>query len=298
MKASERHKLKHDKAAETMVTGLEWARHHQSVIIAVFVALVVIIGGAYWLASSRRQAAEQAAQMLEEAQRLANSVVNAKAQGGPGEVDTVVRQFNQIATDNPNIDVAAEALLSAGQLLLRAGSAEQALRYLERAFAASERLPGLRAMATRGMAEALEGMGKPDKAIEQYVRFTTIPFDPEAVHAYWDIGRCYEELKDREKAEESYRRAVQYGEKTEWANLAAFRLSELAGGAELLGPVTVKTETPAGSSPATPPVTAPAPAAPEKPAAEAPAQENPAPPAAPAAAPETPEQKPAGQAQP
>lgn len=297
MKASERHRLKHDKAAETMVTGLEWAKHHQSVIIAVFVALVLIVMVAYWLASSRRQAAEKAAQWLEEAQRLANSVLTAKAQGGPGEIDTVVSQFNQIATDNPDTAVAAEALLSAGQLLLRAGSAEQALRYLERAAAASERLPGLRAMATRGMAEALEGMGKPDRAIEQYMKFTTASFGPEAVRACWDIGRCYEELKDREKAEESYRRAVQYGEKTEWASLAAFRLSELAGGAELLGPVTVTTEPPAGG-PAMPPVTAPAPAAPEKPAAEAPAQENPAPPAAPAAAPETPEQKPAGQAQP
>jgi len=307
VKGSERQKLKHDKAAETMVTGLGWAKHHLSIIIAVFVALVVIVGGAFWLAASRRQAADQASQMLEDAQRLANSVLTAKAQGGSADMDTVVRQFNQIATDNPGTAVAAQALLSAGQLLLTSGSAQQALGYLERASAVSTelKLSGLRAMATRGMAEALEAMGKPEKAIEQYMRFTSASFDPEAVRACWDIGRCYEELKDRKQAEESYNHAVKFGEKSEWANLAAFRLSELAAGAELLGPVTVKTETPAGSaaataagSPATPSVVAPAPAAPEKPAAKAPAQENPAPPAAPAAAPKTPEQKPADKAQP
>ena len=303
MKASERHKLKHDKAAETMVGGLDWARHHQSVIIAVFIALVVIVFIAFSIASSRRQAAEQSAQLLEDARQLANSVLKARAQGGEGDVDAVVRQFEQIASDNPKSDMAAQALLAAGQLLLRAGSADQALPCLERAAAAAQRLPGLEAMARRGMAEALEAMGKPDGAIEQHMKFTTSSFDPEAVRAFWDIGRCYEELKDREKAEEFYTRAVQYGEKSEWAALAAFRLSELAGGAELLGPVADFTTapasgtatTPAGGAPTTT-VAMPEPIAPEDPADEG--QEVPAPPDAPAAAPETPVQKPDGQAQP
>lgn len=304
MKASERHKLKHDKAAETMVSGLGWARSHQSVIIAVFVALVAIVWASVWFASSRRQATEASEQLLDQAQQLADSVIYNIEQKGEGDIDTVVGQFDRIAADNPNSPIGAQALFSAGQLFLRAKMPAKALPYMEKAMNASRKLPGLESLARRSMAEALDAMGQPEKAIEQYQKFITTPFAQEAVQAYWDIGRCYEQLKDKEKAEDFYRRAVQYGEKSKWGELASFRLSALSAGAELLGPVAAtQPPTPnatttmmaAGTTATT--VIAPAPAAPVEPAVAAPAKENPSPAPAPAPKTETPQQKPDDQTQ-
>ena len=56
VKAAERQKLKHDKYAETVVSGLQWAKVHQSKVIAVAAAVVIVASAVVWVIHSRIQA--------------------------------------------------------------------------------------------------------------------------------------------------------------------------------------------------------------------------------------------------
>ncbi len=78
MKASERQMLKHDKYADTVVSGLQWAKKHQSKMIAIGAAVVIVAGAIVWTVHSRMQAQEDAQTQLTQYEASADSALRMK----------------------------------------------------------------------------------------------------------------------------------------------------------------------------------------------------------------------------
>jgi predicted negative regulator of RcsB-dependent stress response len=294
VKASERHRLKEDKYADTVLKIAAWARQHLTPILAVAAIMLGIIAVILWTVHSRRSAEEAADELLSQIQLRAQAALAAKPEAQADAVREVQSSVNDLVNAFPDSRAAPVALLRAAEVLRAAGESPQAVERYERALKAAGQQTGLVSLARRGLAEALEDTGKIKEAIEQYRFFAMDSASPEAAHANWDIGRCYETLGDLATAKEFYQNAVNRGGDSAWAKLARFRLDSLARGAPASSvkpwspaapPSAGKPVSPAaGAGTSAGPSAPPAPAAPAAPAATSPpeAPGNPSPPAAPA----------------
>ena len=277
MKADERHKLKHDKYAESVVSGLQWVKVHQSKVIAVVAALVIVAGVIVWTIHSRIQARQDAEKQLSEYQMSADRAFSLKGDAQTEAVKDALAHLDGLANSYPDSDIASRALMRAAELLSETGDPAKAAGYYERVVEMAGAPDALKALARRGWAASLEQTGDVEKAIVQYKVLAESSLPQEAVEANWDVGRCYELLKDPENAKVYYRKAIEAGGDSKWAELARFRVEALALGpagaqafpsGRLLGlgapmttsaaPAVTSSPAPTASAPAT---TAPMPAA-------------------------------------
>lgn len=230
MKASERQKLKHDKYAETVIFGLGWARHHTVPIIICVLAVVAVAVGSAWYVYTRQRSEQMASDSLTQIHDRARTAPYLKPEEQAEMVKEVLPKYESLANTYPDSNAAPLALLQAAQLLSSTGQKAESVKFYDRALRLAGDRPGLAALAQRGMAEALEDAGKTKEALAQYQRLAVDPKSPEAIHAAWDMGRCYETLGDYVKAKEQYEKVVSAGEDNAWTNLARFRLAALAQG--------------------------------------------------------------------
>ena len=230
MKAAERHKLKQDKYADTVVSGLQWAKEHQSKVIAVVAALVIVAGAVVWTIHSRMQAQREAQTQFNEYQASADRALGMKNEARAEAIKDALTHLDGLVNSYPDSDAAPQALLRAAELLTATGESAKAAGYFERLVEMAGAPEGMKALARRGWAASLEQSGDTEKAIVQYKTLAAASTPQEAVEADWDIGRCYEILKDPENAKNFYRKAIESGGESRWAELARFRVESLERG--------------------------------------------------------------------
>ena len=228
MKAYERHRLKEDKYVATVVWLAAKCRKYQKPLAGVVVVLLAATAIVVWTVASRRSEEKAAAAALSEVGAPADKTRREKDEEKEEAVKAAVSKYKQIASDYPATDAAPMALLQAAQLLAGAGKHKEAVGCFERALDLGKDLPGLVALAKRGLAARLEESGRVEAAISHY-RDLEEKFGPaERARASWDIGRCYETLGSRPKAESYYRQCITHGAGSAWAELARSRLAALS----------------------------------------------------------------------
>ena len=230
MKASERQKLKHDKYADTVVSGLHWAKVHQSKMIVGAAAVVIIAVALVWVAHTRIQAQQDAQAQFSECQTSADRALAMKDEARTEAIKDALSHLDGLVKSYPDSDVAPQALLTAAELLTATGQPAKAADYFQRLVNMSSAPAGMKLLAMRGLAASLEQSGDVEKAIVQYKALAAASAPQETVQANWDIGRCYELLKDPENAKSFYQKAVESGGDSTWADLARFRIESMGRG--------------------------------------------------------------------
>jgi len=246
MKATERHKLKEDKFAQSVLAATAWARAHQKKIVLVCAALAAIAAGLVWRHVNARNAEAAAARMLAEVRLKARGVAWLETPEREKSLRDVVSMCDTIAQNYPDARAGRLALFEAARTLNEAGQHKEAVSYFEKTLERADSVPGLAMLARYGLAEALEASGDVRGAIEVYGQIRSRVSQERGVQIAWDLGRCYEALGDTARAREEYRRAVESGRGTTWAELAAFRLQAMTASP---APSAPPTEAPAGSTP-------------------------------------------------
>jgi len=271
VKAAERHRLKRDKYAETVVTGIQWSRHHVTAVIAGSIVVLGVAAGILWFVYSRQQAQLAAADRLSKIQSSAAMALTEKDAAREDAIRKVQADYDALIRSPSDASVAPLAAYWAAAFLSEADKPAEAAGYFERAVGLAGARTGLRKLAQRGLAESLEAAGKFETAIQEYKTLAEESEKAEArqdaAEADWDIARCYEQLGDIEQAKVFYAKARELGGDSSWGNMARFGLESLS-----------HSKTPKPKSAATPPPkpetatsgAAPAPA----PAAPAPKSDN------------------------
>ena len=119
-----------------------------------------------------------------------------------------------------------QALLAdLGETLLLAGHPEQAVELLRRAGELGRSDEGLRALISLGRAQEAAGTG--EEALDTYLRLGYLyPLsDPEVARALLRAGALLEELGDRERSQQLYRKLIDEAP-AEWAARARDRLPQ------------------------------------------------------------------------
>jgi tetratricopeptide (TPR) repeat protein len=232
VKAAERHRLKHDKYEDAVVTGFQWSRRHVTAVIAGVVVLLGIAAGILWYIYSRQQAQAAADAQLWKVQSSASMALMEKDAAREDAIRKVRADYDAILSSPSNAAVAPLAAYWAASFLSEAGKPSDAAGYFERARDLAGARTGLRTLAQRGLAESLEAAGKFQEAVQEY---NTLAADSqkaearqETAEADWDIGRCYKQLGSIEQAKVFYAKAQELGGDSSWGNLARFGLESLS----------------------------------------------------------------------
>ena len=228
MKASERHKLKHDKYADTVAKAAEWAREHRTQLLVALAVVLLACTVATWLTLSRQSAEQTAGDLLSEVRNKAYIVSFMLEKTDEETISEVVAGCDQIATDYPRTEAAPLALLRAGQVLNQTGRPDEAVSFFRRALELADNRSGTVALARRGLAEALEQSGKLKEAIANYQMLISSDGSPTDAQALWDIARCHERLEETDKARDLYGKILTDSPDTLWAELARFRIERTA----------------------------------------------------------------------
>ena len=228
MKASERHKLKHDKYADTVAKSIEWAREHRTRLLVGIAVVLFACAVATWLTLSRQSAEQAAGDLLSEVRNKAYIVSFLLEKTDEKTITEVVASCDQIATDYPRTQAAPLALLRAGQVLNQTGRPDEAVSFFVRALELADNRPGTAALGRRGLAEALEQSGKLKEAIANYQMLIASDGSPTDAQVRWDIARCYERLGETDKARGLYGKILTDTPDTLWAELARFRIERAA----------------------------------------------------------------------
>jgi len=223
VKASERHRLKHDAYADTVYASLHWIREHLAHVVVGAVAVLAVTATIIWMAMESRRKTAEAWENLAEIQNEARTVPALDAEARRQTVLRIVGRCEEIAAVYPGSDAAPSALFLAGQMLasIKEPAAED---YFARVLDMRSAPPGLKELAARSLAGALESAGKYAEAIAEYEKMLAGASDEARDQARWDIARCRDLMGDADLARQDYEALATGNRDNRWSQLARARL--------------------------------------------------------------------------
>ena len=277
MKASERHRLKHDAYADTVYKVVAWAKENQTQIFSVLAVVLILGVGAVWIIISRQTANAAAQALLAEVevktQVPAMQFTFAKEEERAKLVKDAVSACEQLAGDYPGTEAAALGLLQVAKLHTSTGRWPEAISYYRRAMESPGAGAELVALARPGLAAALEADGKYQEAIVEYTHGADAYSGAQAARVHWNVGRCYQQLNETERAREYYQKVLDLAGNSIWADLARTGLAHLdtAPKVPVAPPSSAATPSLEGATPESIPLSAPS--IPKTPGADEPTAE-------------------------
>jgi tetratricopeptide (TPR) repeat protein len=139
----------------------------------------------------------------------------------------VLEKFNDVVTKFPNTLSGKLSMLYKGNLCLRLGEFEEAIKAYE-AFlqkAGKERL--YRSFAIEGLGYSYEGKKDYEKAIHAYQKIIELGENFQLGNAYLGMGRCYEKLGKEKETLENYKNFLKGSRKSSMTNIILKKLSYL-----------------------------------------------------------------------
>jgi tetratricopeptide (TPR) repeat protein len=201
-------------------------RHFKSIARGGIVVLVIILSIFFYQRWEKRSE-EEAYRQFNTALETLQIVLSPSGEGSPSQLKDVLGRLDEVIAKFSRTSSGRLALLYKGNMLLRLGEFEEAIKsyqtFLQKA--GKERL--YRLFALEGLGYAYEGKGDYDKAIQFYQKVIGEGASPQLSDAYLNIGRCYEKLRKNKEALENYRAFLKESPKSLMANVVLREISTL-----------------------------------------------------------------------
>ncbi len=200
--------------------------HGKPIALGVGIVLVLLLL-VYLFQTWERKNSEGADQMLNSAVETYQMVSSPYREGSPQEYKNVVERFNEVIAKFPKTQSGKLAILYKGNIYLRLGEFDEAIKayedFLEKA--GKEKL--YRAFAMEGLGYSYEGKRDYEKAIRAFQKVIDSGESFQLANAYLDLGRCSEKMGKTKEALENYRSFMKISQKSQMANIVLRKMSSL-----------------------------------------------------------------------
>jgi tetratricopeptide (TPR) repeat protein len=201
---------------------------HHGKPIAFGVGIVLVLLFLVFLFQTwEKKNSEGANQMLNSAVETYQMVSSPYREGSPQEYKNVIERFNEVIVKFPKTESGKLALLYKGNIYLRLGEFDEAIKayegFLEKA--GKEKL--YRAFAMEGLGYSYEGKRDYEKAIRAFQKVIDLGESFQLANAYLDLGRCNEKMGKTKEALENYRSFMKISQKSQMANIVLRKMSSL-----------------------------------------------------------------------
>jgi tetratricopeptide (TPR) repeat protein len=138
-----------------------------------------------------------------------------------------LEKFDEVAAKFPGTSSGRLALLYVGNIHLKSGDYEKAIKAYESFLEREGKEKMYRAFALEGLGYAYEGKKDFEKALAAYQKVTAMGEGFDRTSAYFSMGRCNEKLGKNKEALENYRTYLKLSPKSQMANAALRKISIL-----------------------------------------------------------------------
>ncbi len=202
------------------------SHHAKAIALAAGIVLILLLF-AFLLQAWDKKNEESADQLFNAAMQTYQVISSPYREGSAQEYKNAVERFNEVIAKFPKTQSGKLAVLYEGNIHLRLGEFDDAIKayehYLEKA--GEEKL--YRAFAMEGLAYSYEGKKDYEKATRAFQKVIELGEGFQLADAYLGVGRCSEKMGKVKEALENYRNFVKISEKSEMVNIVLRKISNL-----------------------------------------------------------------------
>jgi tetratricopeptide (TPR) repeat protein len=201
---------------------------HHSRSIAAWVGILLFLTLSFFFFQKwENEKEEKAYRMFNTAMETYQMVNASYREGSPQEFKNVSEKFDEVITKFPRTSSAKIAILYQGNIALRLGEFEEAIKAYEHFLKKAGKEKLYRSFAMEGLGYAYEGKRDYEKAIHAYQKVVDLGESFQSANAYLGLGRCYEKLGKTKEALENYKKFVEVSQKSEMTNIILRKISNL-----------------------------------------------------------------------
>jgi len=207
-------------------TFLFITHHSKSIAVGGGIILVLILF-IFFFQKWAKKNEENAYQMFHLAVETYRMVSSPYREGSPQEYKTVLEKFDEVVTKFPTTSSGKIAILYMGNIYLRLGEFEDAIKAYESFLQKIGKEKLYRSFAMDGLGYSYEGKKEYEKAVNAYQRIIGLGEGIQLADAYLGLGRCYEKLRKTKEALENYENFIKVSQKSEMTNIILRKISNL-----------------------------------------------------------------------
>jgi tetratricopeptide (TPR) repeat protein len=204
-----------------------YVTHHYKKIAAGAAILLVILLSVFLFQKWQEKREGEAHQKFSSALEIYQMTSSRSQEGSPSEYKAVLERLDEVITKFPRTPSGKFSLLYKGNVHLRLGEFDEAIRAYE---AFLQRVGGeklYRVFAMEGLGYAYEGKKDYEKALDAYQKIVDMGDHFQMPSAYLCMGRCYERLNKSKEALESYKAFLKTSQKSVMTNAVLEKVSHL-----------------------------------------------------------------------
>jgi tetratricopeptide (TPR) repeat protein len=205
---------------------LSVTQHAKSIAVGAGVVLLLLLF-VFLFQKWEMKKAEDAYQMFNSVLETYQMVSSPYREGSPQEYKNVLERFNEVITKFPKTPDGKLAVLYQGNIHLRLGEFDEAIKayegYLEKT--GKEKL--YRAFAMEGLGYSYEGKRDYEKATNAFQKVIGLGEGFQLANAHLGLGRCYEKMGKPKEALEHYRSFINASPNSQMTNIVLRKISNL-----------------------------------------------------------------------
>ena len=139
----------------------------------------------------------------------------------------ILEKFNEAITKFPRTSSGKLSILYKGNIHLRLGEFEEAIKAYESFLQKGRKEKLYRSLATEGLGYSFEGKKDYEKAVNAFQKVIDLGESFQLGNAYLGMGRCYEKLGKNKEAIENYKNFLKVSQKSQMTNIILRKISNL-----------------------------------------------------------------------
>jgi tetratricopeptide (TPR) repeat protein len=139
----------------------------------------------------------------------------------------ILEKFNEAITKFPRTSSGKLSILYKGNIHLRLGEFEEAIKAYESFLQKGGKEKLYRSLATEGLGYSFEGKKDYEKAVNAFQKVIDLGESFQLGNGYLGMGRCYEKLGKNKEAIENYKNFLKVSQKSQMINIILRKISNL-----------------------------------------------------------------------
>jgi tetratricopeptide (TPR) repeat protein len=200
--------------------------HSRSIGVGGIVVLILILS-IFFFQKWEKKNEEDAYQMFNLAVENYQMVISPYREGSPQEYKNVLEKFDEVITKFPRTSSGKLAILYKGNVHLRLGESEEAIKAYESFLQKAGKEKLYRSFAMEGLGYSYEGRREYEKGLNAFRKVIDLGESFQVPDAYLGLGRCYEKLGRTKEAIENYKNFIKVSRTSEMTNIILRKISSL-----------------------------------------------------------------------
>jgi len=201
-------------------------RQYKSIAVGGIIVLILVLSFFFfqrWEKKNEENAHQIFNLNVETYQMVSTSYREASIQ----DYKNILEKFNEAITKFPRTSSGKLSILYKGNIHLRLGEFEEAIKAYESFLQKGGKEKLYRSLATEGLGYSFEGKKDYEKAVNAFQKVIDLGESFQLGNAYLGMGRCYEKLGKNKEAIENYKNFLKVSQKSQMTNIILRKISNL-----------------------------------------------------------------------